>query len=276
MTEREMRDIVGAFIANNLKKVVLPTTMGVGLALSMAGCGEMDDGTETSQEALQNNEEKSDQLPVTKYMGPFPTTKKCVVGNTGIQVNVNDACTVSFYTGFSSRGSSGGSADTPVALYSAPMPTQDAGVAAPLYAAPMPDAGLPSTLYAAPMPQECSGTWQVIKTVPLPVPAYMAPIDGDDGISEDGTATTSASTYPSVNVCACLCDDLITPPVDPVKDECRTNADCLPFPTADDTTDPDDDGRRVTVACVDGQCVYSTPDQPEPIAKYAASFPEVK
>jgi hypothetical protein len=159
MREREMMARINGFIEGfdrrlvelvkkGMRNVVLPATLGVGLALG-SGCG--DDRTTPGTRQPSTQSDASQNAPM--YAAPF-------VGDGGIPTPQPE-----YAAPFPSED--GGA----VALYAAPYPDVDAGVPGPQpeYAAPFPeeDAGV-APMYAAPYPGDDAG-------VPGPQPEYAAP-----------------------------------------------------------------------------------------------------
>jgi hypothetical protein len=115
MKEREM----GELVRQVLRRVVLPASLGLGLALS--GCGHRAVSSSDAGITTDGQQQQYDDGMVAKYGAPFPEAD-------------------------------GGA----VTLYGAPFPEPDAGYPAGRYGAPFPDSGMPGGKYGAPFPPDAA------------------------------------------------------------------------------------------------------------------------
>lgn len=146
MTENEMKEIISHFIQQSLRKVVLPATLGLGLALT-TGCGN-DDG-----EGVKDLASHVDGQVVVEYMAPFSDQGLLVKDMGGISDTSTDIK--------QDLGASPKEDTNMVARYMAPLydqggsPKEEASIGVK-YMAVHPDTGL-VTKYMGPFPQNDLG-----------------------------------------------------------------------------------------------------------------------
>lgn len=160
MRERDMRDRVQNFLRTTMRNVVMPASVGLGLAL--AGCGGSDE-------------------PVAKYMGPMPDATADVPVQT--DGPVGKYMSPLFDAGPDDAGATdAGTADvTPVPLYMAAQP--DAGPITK-YMGPMPTDAGPVPMYMAVQPDAAAkdaGSNPVLRYMAIQpdaaqMPIYAAPV----------------------------------------------------------------------------------------------------
>jgi hypothetical protein len=152
MRERDMRLRVERFLHARLRNMLMPATLGVGLALG--GCASdglsADDGGSTAKKDTAGKYDTSG--PSVKYMaqvpdsGPIPVYSAAVPADAGPELPLAQPDYMAQMPADAGIG--------PVAVYSAPAPA-DSGIAV-RYMAQMPDASAPLPMYMAPMLPENS------------------------------------------------------------------------------------------------------------------------
>ncbi len=159
MRERDMRDRVQNFLRATMRNVVMPASMGLGLAL--AGCGGSDE-------------------PVSKYMGPMPDAS-------GGDVPIQADGPIAKYMGPMPDGGLDGAEGldaasiNPTPLY---MAVQPDGGAIGKYMGPMPSDAGPAPMYMAVQPDAAakdSGPGPVLRYMAIQpdaaqIPIYAAPV----------------------------------------------------------------------------------------------------
>lgn len=153
MKERELvqkiRDFIQDFderAARAVKKLVLPATLGLGMAIA-PGCGPDDDpGKTRPQTTRPSKADGVDGGVVALYAAPFPGDPNSCEGSCGAQAPggcyCDDEC---FAYGDCCEDKAEQCDGNPVLMYAAPFPA-DGGVPAPT------EDGGPVALYAAPFP----------------------------------------------------------------------------------------------------------------------------
>jgi hypothetical protein len=185
MREREMRQRVERFIQTRLRNMLMPATLGLGLALG-AGCDDdealnaadaggqveqKDAGTADQQMApdaeLADASSTKEDLPVTKYMAQIPDASADLpdpVLDYMAPIPKTDASLITKYMAQIPDAST----EIPLAApeYIAPIP-RDAGISiTPVYSASLPDSGV-AMRYMAQMPDSGSGVFVAVYSAPL-------------------------------------------------------------------------------------------------------------
>jgi hypothetical protein len=151
MRERDMRLRVDRFLQARLRNMLMPATLGVGLALG--GCASDGLSTDDGGQSLLKKDavSKSDTSGSTvKYMAQVPDSGPNPIYSAAVPADAGPELPLSQPDYMAQMPDSG---IGPVAVYSAPAPT-DSGLAV-RYMAQMPDAGAVA-VYLAQIPPENS------------------------------------------------------------------------------------------------------------------------